>query len=92
MERMGMKATIEGMHPGEPTVVDELGRRISVTLRLVPETPEEVAQLRRFCRMTDAFSFVIDEEYRDNTAHIAPVYGERSFRVVERMALSEQTR
>ena len=77
-----MKATFEGMRPGEPVVVDELGRRISLTLRLVPETPEEVAELRKFCRMTDAFSFVIDEEYRSNLAHIAAVYAERSFTVV----------
>ena len=78
-----MKAEIEGMRPGEPMVVDEMGRRISLTLRLVPETPSEVAELRKFCRMTDAFSFVIDEDYRENTAHIAPVYGERSFTVVQ---------
>ncbi len=73
-------------------IVDEFGRRISVTLRLVPETPEEVALLRKFCRMTDAFSFVIDEEYRDNTAHIAPVYGERSFSVVDRGSYLEEVR
>jgi hypothetical protein len=78
-----VKAEIEGMRPGEPMVVDELGRRISLTLRLVPETPSEVAELKKFCRMTDAFSFVIDEEFRENTAHIAPVYGERSFSVIQ---------
>ena len=77
-----MKAEIEGMRPGEPMVVDEIGRRVSLTLRLVPETPAEVAELKKFCRMTDAFSFVIDEEFRDNTAHVAPVYGERSFSVI----------
>jgi hypothetical protein len=77
-----MKADIEGMRPGEPMIVDELGRRVSLTLRLVPETPSEVAELRKFCRMTDAFSFVIDEDYRENTAHFAPVYGERSFSVI----------
>jgi hypothetical protein len=77
-----MKAEIEGMRPGEPMVVDEVGRRMSLTLRLVPETPSEVAELKKFCRMTDAFSFVIDEDFRDNTAHIAPVYGERSFGVL----------
>ena len=79
-----MKAYIEGMRPGEPTVTDEWGRRVSLTLRLVPETPEEVATLKKFCRMTDAFTFIIDEEFRENQAHIAPVYGERSFGVVQR--------
>lgn len=74
-----MKAHFEGMRPGEPTTVDELGRRLSVKLRLVPETPAEVAELKKFCRLTEAFSFVIDEEYRENTAHIAPVYAERMF-------------
>lgn len=83
-----MKAEIEGMRPGEPMVIDEMGRRMSLTLRLVPETTSEVAELRRFCRMTDAFSFVIDEEYRENTAHIAPVYGERSFSVVQDRTLA----
>ncbi len=87
-----MKATFEGMRPGEPMIVDEFGRRISVTLRLIPETPDEVAILKKFCRMTDAFSFVIDEEYRDNTAHIAPVYGERSFSVVQRATYLEEVR
>lgn len=79
-----MKAQIEGMFPGEPAAFDELGRRISLSLRLIPETPREVAELRKFCRMTEAFSFHIDEEYRSNTAHIAPVYAERSFSVVPR--------
>ena len=77
-----MKAEFEGMRPGEPMIVDEIGRRISLILRLMPETPDEVAELKKFCRMTDAFTFIIDEEFRDNTAHIAPVYAERSFSVV----------
>ena len=79
-----MKAQFEGMRPGEPMIVDDEGRRTGVIVRLVPETPQEVAELRKFCRLTDAFSFHIDEDYRDNSAHVAPVYGERSFRVVER--------
>lgn len=79
-----MKAEIEGMRPGEPTITDDEGRRIALVLRLVPETTDEVAELKRFCRMTDAFTFVIDEEYRTNSAHIAPVYGERTFSVVPR--------
>ncbi len=79
-----MKAQIEGMYPGEPAVFDERGRRISLELRLIPETPREVAELRKFCRMTEAFSFHIDEDYRHNTAHIAPVYASRSFSVVPR--------
>lgn len=81
-----MKAEIEGMRPGEPTITDEQGRKIALVLRLVPENPEEVAELKRFCRLTDAFTFVIDEEYRTNTAHIAPVYGERTFPVIPRRA------
>ena len=84
-----MKAAIEGMRPGEPTITDDQGRRIALVLRLVPETPEEVAELKRFCRMTDAFTFVIDEEYRTNTAHVAPVYGERTFSVVPRLVSEE---
>lgn len=79
-----MKADIVGMRPGEPMVLDDEGRKLSLTLRLVPETPEEVAELKKFCRMTDAFSFIIDEDFRDNAAHVAPVYGERSFSVVRR--------
>ena len=85
-----MKAYLEGMKPGEPIVVDDFGRRMSLTLRLVPETPSEVAELKKFCRMTDAFSFVIDEEFRDNTAHVAPVYAERSFGVVHKPILMEE--
>lgn len=84
-----MKAEIEGMRPGEPTITDEEGRRIALTLRIVPETPEEVAELKKFCRMTDAFTFVIDENYRTNAAHIAPVYGERTFAVTLRGAFEE---
>jgi transcription termination factor Rho len=87
-----MKARFEGMRPGEPMIVDDQGRRISLILRLMPETPEEVADLKKFCRMTEAFTFVIDEDYRDNTAHIAPVYGERAFSVVQRPAYVEETR
>lgn len=85
-----MKARFEGMRPGEPMIVDEQGRRISLILRLVPETPDEVAELKKFCRMTDAFTFVIDEEFRDNTAHIAPVYAERTFSVVQRSVYIEE--
>lgn len=84
-----MKAEIEGMRPGEPTITDEEGRRIALTLQIVPETPEEVAELKKFCRMTDAFTFVIDENYRTNAAHIAPVYGERTFAVTLRGAFEE---
>lgn len=84
-----MKAEIEGMRPGEPTITDEEGRRIALTLRIVPETPEEVAELKKFCRLTDAFTFVIDENYRTNAAHVAPVYGERTFAVTPRGALEE---
>jgi hypothetical protein len=87
-----LKAHFEGMRPGEPMIVDDFGRRISLTLRLIPETPDEVAELRKFCRMTDAFSFVIDEEFRDNTAHIAPVYAERSFSVVQKHIYVEDMR
>jgi hypothetical protein len=76
-----MKAEFEGMRPGEPVVRDDQGRRVAIVMRIVPETPEEVAELKKFCRITDAFSFVIDEEYRTNQAHIAPVYGERTFPV-----------
>lgn len=84
-----MKAEIEGMRPGEPNITDEQGRRIALILRLVPENPEEVAELKRFCRLTDAFTFVIDEEYRTNTAHIAPVYGEQTFSVMPRQRIDE---
>jgi hypothetical protein len=79
-----MKAQFEGMRPGDPVIVDDEGRRIALVLRLVPETPEEVAELKRFCRLTDAFTFVIDEEYRLNQAHVAPVYGERTFAIATR--------
>lgn len=85
-----MKAVIEGMNIGDRMITDDEGRRVALGLRLVPETPEEVAELRRFCRLTDAFTFVIDEEYRNNQAHIAPVYGERAFAIRSREArLSE---
>jgi len=84
-----MKAQVEGMRPGDPAIVDDEGRRIALVLRLVPETPEEVAELKRFCRLTDAFTFVIDEEYRLNQAHIAPVYGERTFAVTPRSIYEE---
>ncbi len=84
-----MKAEIEGMRPGEPTITDEEGRRIALTLRIVPETPDEVAELKKFCRLTDAFTFVIDENYRTNAAHIAPVYGERTFAVSQRGVYEE---
>ena len=79
-----MKAEFEGMRPGEPTIRDDEGRRIALVLRIVPETPEEVAELKRFCRLTDAFTFIIDESYRTNQAHIAPVYGERTFPIASR--------
>ena len=79
-----MKAEIEGMRPGEPAIKDDEGRLLSLVLRIVPETPEEVAELKKFCRLTDAFTFVIDEDYRTNQAHIAPVYGERAFAVIPR--------
>ena len=85
-----MKAQFEGMWPGEPMVMDDQGRRLSVTLRIVPETPEEVAELRKFCKLTDSFTFIIDEEYRDNTAHVAPVYAERSFRVAKHAHIVEE--
>ena len=87
-----MKAEIEGLYPGDPMIVDDQGRRISLILRLMPETPREVAELKKFCRMTDAFTFAIDEEYRDNTAHVAPVYAERSFSVVQRPSFVEELR
>jgi hypothetical protein len=70
-------------------IVDHQGRRVSLILRLVPETPREVAELRKFCRLTDAFSFYIDEEFRENSAHIAPVFAERAFSVVQRPELEE---
>ena len=89
--RPSMKAEIEGMKPGEPTIQDDEGRRIALILRLVPETPEEVAELKKFCRLTDAFTFIIDEDYRFNQAHIAPVYGERTFSIVPRHAFDENT-
>lgn len=76
-----MKAQVEGMRPGEPVIRDEEGRKIALVLRIVPESPEEVAELKKFCRLTDAFTFVIDENYRTNQAHVAPVYGERSFAI-----------
>lgn len=79
-----MKAVIEGMNPGDRMITDDDGRRVALMLRLVPETPEEVAELRRFCRLTDAFTFIIDDGYRDNQAHMAPVYGERSFAIKPR--------
>jgi hypothetical protein len=81
-----MKAEIEGMRPGEPALKDDEGRLLSLILRIVPETPEEVAELKKFCRLTDAFTFIIDEDYRMNQAHVAPVYGERVFAVVPRQA------
>ncbi len=84
-----MKAEIEGMRPGETSIRDDEGRRIALVLRIVPETPEEVAELKRFCRLTDAFTFVIDEEYRTNQAHIAPVYGERTFSIMPRNIYEE---
>ncbi len=84
-----MKAQVEGMRPGEPVILDDEGRRIALVLRLVPETPDEVAELKRFCRLTDAFTFVIDEEYRINQAHIAPVYGERTFAITPRNVYEE---
>lgn len=84
-----MKAEFEGMRPGEPVIRDEEGRRIAVVMRIVPETPEEVAELKKFCRLTDAFTFVIDEEYRTNQAHIAPVYGERTFPIQSRHIYDE---
>jgi hypothetical protein len=84
-----MKALFEGMRPGEPVIRDEEGRRIAVVMRIVPETPEEVAELKKFCRLTDAFTFIIDEEYRTNQAHIAPVYGERTFAIQSRNVYDE---
>jgi len=73
-------------------IVDDFGRRISLILRLVPETPDEVAELKRFCRMTESFNFIIDEEFRGNTAHIAPVYAERTFSVVQKHTYVEEPR
>jgi hypothetical protein len=84
-----MKALFEGMRPGEPAITDHEGRRIALILRLVPETPDEVAELKRFCRLTEAFTFVIDEEYRTNQAHVAPVYGERTFSIASRQFYEE---
>ena len=84
-----MKATIEGMRPGEPVIRDDEGRRIALVVRIVPETPDEVAELKKFCRLTDAFTFVIDEDYRLNQAHIAPVYGERTFPIAARNIYEE---
>ena len=84
-----MKAQIEGMRPGEPTITDDEGRRIALVLRIVPETPDEVAELKKFCRLTDAFTFVIDEDYRMNQAHIAPVYGERTFAITARSIIED---
>lgn len=85
-----MKAQIEGMRPGEPTIMDNEGRRIALILRLIPETPEDVAELKRFCRLTDSFTFVIDEDYRFNQAHVAPVYGERTFAIKRHVAYEEE--
>ena len=85
-----MKARIEGMYPGEPAIVDDQGRRVTIVLSLVPETPREVAELKKFCRMTDAFTFTIDEEYRENSAHVAPVFAERGFSVLQRYSSIEE--
>ena len=85
-----MKTQIEGMKPGDPIITDDEGRRIALTLRIVPETPDEVAELKKFCRLTDAFTFIIDEDYRQNQAHIAPVYGERTFAVIPQHILTEE--
>jgi len=76
-----MKSEIAGLRPGEPSVVDDWGRKLSLTLRLIPETPAEVAELKWFCRLTDEFNFIIDEQYRANSAHIAPVYAEKNFSI-----------
>ena len=76
-----MQAVFEGMRPGDRMITDEEGRRVAIILRLVPESPEEVAELKRFCRLTDAFTFIIDDEFRDNQAHTAPVCGERTFAI-----------
>jgi hypothetical protein len=84
-----MKAEFEGMRPGEAVIRDEEGRRMAVVMRIVPETPEEVAELKKFCRITDAFTFVIDEDYRTNQAHVAPVYGERTFAIQSRHIYDE---
>ena len=86
-KEVALKTHIEGMRPGEPTIRDEEGRRIALILRIIPESPEEVAELKKFCRLTDAFTFVIDEEYRLNQAHVAPVYGERTFSIVPRLIM-----
>ncbi len=80
-----MKAVIEGMRPGEPVLTDSDGRRVALVLKLVPETTDEVAELKRFCRLTDAFTFVIDEEYRLSKKYTAPVYGERTFAFAHRV-------
>ncbi len=86
-----MKAVIEGMRPGEPVVRDDEGRRVALMLRLVPETPEEVAELKKFCRLTESFEFVIDEDYRLNQAHFAPVFGECTVGIVPRsISLAEE--
>ena len=77
------------MRPGDAVIRDEEGRRMAVVMRIVPETPEEVAELKKFCRITDAFTFVIDEEYRTNQAHVAPVYGERTFAIQSRHIYDE---
>jgi hypothetical protein len=87
-----MRAEFEGMWPGEPVTVDEHGRKVGLILRIVPETPQEVAELRKFCRLTEAFAFIIDEDYRNNAAHVAPVYAERSFSVSQHeLALEDLT-
>jgi hypothetical protein len=86
-----MKAVVEGMNPGDRMITDDDGRRVALTLRLVPETPDEVAELRRFCRLTDSFTFIIDDEFRQNQAHIAPVYAERSFAIKPREARTLET-
>ena len=87
---MRMKTQIEGMRPGDPTIRDDDGRKIALIMRIVPETPEEVAELKKFCRLTDAFTFIIDENYRLNQAHIAPVYGERTFSIIPKMVLESE--
>lgn len=82
-----MKAVIEGMKPGEPVITDNEGRRVALVLRLVPENPDEVAELKRFCRITDAFNFIIDEDYRAKAKHGSPVYGERTFSLMRQLSL-----
>ncbi len=84
-----MKAQFEGMRPGDPMIRDDEGRKIALVLRLVPETTDEVSELKKFCRLTDAFTFVIDEDYRTNQAHVAPVYGERTFAIAARSVFDE---